>query len=110
MPATEYAVVLSTCKNKTEAQRIAERLVADGAAACVNIVDKITSVYMWKGKVEKDTEALMVIKTRTDLTDRVQATIKGFSTYDCPEAIVLPITDGLPEYLAWISEVTATLP
>lgn len=103
---TDYAIVLSTCANKREAERIAERLVSDGAAACVNIVDKVTSVYRWKGKVEKGAECLLVIKTRADLTDRVEGTIKGFSSYDCPEVIVLPIVSGSAEYLGWIDEST----
>jgi periplasmic divalent cation tolerance protein len=102
----EYAVVLSTCASKSEAERIAERLVGDGAAACVNIVEKVTSIYRWQGKVHKDTECLLVIKTRFDLTDRVEGTIKGFSSYECPEVIVLPITDGSADYLRWLDEST----
>lgn len=104
--STDYAIVLSTCANKREAERIAERLVADGAAACVNIVDKITSVYRWKGKVEKGTECMLMIKTRTDLTDRVEGTIKGFSSYECPEVVVIPVTAGSDDYLRWIDDAT----
>lgn len=106
MPTPEYAVVLSTCKTRSEAESIATRLVADGAAACVNIVDKVTSIYQWKGKIEKATEALLIIKTRFALTDRVEGTIRGFSSYECPEVIVLPIVEGSKEYLEWISAST----
>jgi len=106
MPAPEYAVILSTCKTRAEAESIATRLVTDGAAACVSIVDKITSIYQWKGKVEKAAEALLIIKTRFALTDRVEGTIRGFSSYECPEVIVLPIVEGSDDYLRWISEVT----
>ena len=105
---TNHAIVITTCANKREAERIAERLVADGAAACVNIVDKITSVYRWKGKVEKAGEYLLLIKTRADLTDRVEGTIKGFSSYDCPEVVVLPVIAGSSDYLAWIDDSTNT--
>ncbi len=104
--STDYAIVLSTCANKREAGRIAERLVADGAAACVNIVDKVTSVYRWKGKIEKSSECLLVIKTRADLTDRVEGTIKGFSSYECPEVIVVPVIAGSDDYLRWIDDAT----
>ena len=107
MPTPEYAIVLSTCKTKREAETIAERLVADGAAACVTIVDHVTSIYKWKGKTEKSTEALLIIKTRAALTDRVEGTIKGFSSYECPEVIVLPVIEGSAEYLKWIDDVTA---
>jgi periplasmic divalent cation tolerance protein len=105
MPVTEYAVVLSTCKTRAEAESIATRLVADGAAACVSIVDKVTSIYQWKGKVEKAAEVLLIIKTRFALADRVQETIRGLSSYECPEVIVLPITDGSKPYLEWIDSV-----
>jgi periplasmic divalent cation tolerance protein len=80
--------------------------VSDKAAACVNIVDKITSIYEWQGKIEKAHEVLLLIKTRRDLADRVEGTIKGFSSYDCPEVIVLPVVDGAPEYLNWITDTT----
>lgn len=106
--STDYAIVLTTCANKREAERIAERLVADGAAACVNIVDKIISVYRWKGKVEKSSECLLVIKTRANQTDRVEGTIKGFSSYECPEVIVIPVAAGSSEYIAWIDESTSS--
>lgn len=105
---TDYAIVLTTCANKREAERIAERLVTDGAAACVNIVEKVTSVYRWKGKIEKSSECLLVIKTRADLTDRVEGTIKGFSLYECPEVVVLPITAGSNDYLLWIDDTTSS--
>ncbi len=103
-----YAIVLSTCANRREAERIAERLILDGAAACVNVVEKVTSIYQWKGKLEKSNECLLVIKTRTALADRVQGTIKGFSSYECPEVLVLPVLDGSPDYLAWIDRSTVS--
>ncbi|MBI3871475.1 MAG: divalent-cation tolerance protein CutA [candidate division Zixibacteria bacterium] len=106
MSAPEFAVILSTCKTKREAELIATRLVEDGAAACINIIDKVTSIYHWKGKTETSTEALLVIKTRAVLIDRVAGTIKGFSSYDCPEVIVLPILEGSEEFLRWVTDVT----
>ena len=101
---SEYAIVLSTCANKREAARIAERLVTDGAAACVNIIEKVTSVYRWKGKVERGTECLLIIKTRAELTDRVQGTIEGFSSYECPEVIVIPVMDGSADFFKWLND------
>ena len=107
MTHPEFAVVLTTCQSRSEAKRIASRLVTDHTAACVNIVDKITSIYEWKGKIEESTEVLMIIKTRWILADRVAGTIQGFSSYDCPEVVVLPIIDGSEEYLGWLTDVTA---
>jgi periplasmic divalent cation tolerance protein len=101
-----HAIVLASCANKREAEQIAARLVADGAAACVNIIDRVTSVYRWKGKIEKASEVLLIIKTRSELTDRVEGTIRGFSSYDCPEVVVIPIVDGSADYLSWIDDAT----
>ena len=103
---SDYSIVLSTCANKREAERIAGRLISDRSAACVNIIDKITSVYRWKGKIEKDNECLLIVKTRADLVDRVEGTIDGFSSYERPEVIVIPIIDGSEDYLRWIDEST----
>lgn len=106
MNTPDYAVVLSTCAGKAEAERIAERLVADGSAACVNIVDKVTSIYRWEGKVQKDSECLLIIKTKAELSNRVIRTIEGFSSYETPEAVVVPVIDGSPNYLQWIDDST----
>lgn len=106
MPSTDFIVILSTCATKAEAESIAARLVSDHAAACVNIIENITSVYEWKGKLEKGTECLMVIKTRASLGKQVETTIKELSSYDCPEIIALPIERGSAEYLNWIANVT----
>ncbi|HEX9750622.1 MAG TPA: divalent-cation tolerance protein CutA [candidate division Zixibacteria bacterium] len=108
MANPEFAVVLSTAKSRREADTIARRLIADRAAACVNIVDKITSVYRWKGKVETSSEVLLIIKTRWLLVDQVQGTIKGFSSYECPEVLVLPVIEGSEEYLRWVTASTRT--
>jgi len=107
MDASEFIVILSTCGSWDEAERIAEALVTDGAAACVNIVEKVTSIYRWQGKVEKGTEALLIIKTRAALAGQVEKTIKAMSSYECPEVIVLPIVAGSAEYLRWIDEATS---
>ena len=109
MTTTDYAVVFTTCKNKAEALTIAERLVADRDAACVNIIETVVSVYRWQGKIEKAIEALLIIKTRAVFTGRVEGTIRGLSSYDCPEVIVLPIAEGSNEYLAWIGEATGNV-
>lgn len=106
MAATEFIVVLSACATKAEAETIATRLVSDRAAACVNIIANITSVYQWRGKIEQGSECLMVIKTRAALAPQVEAIIKDLSSYDCPEIIGLPIECGSAEFLEWIKDST----
>jgi periplasmic divalent cation tolerance protein len=106
MATTDFIVILSTCGSKTEAETIASRLVSDRAAACVNIIENITSIYKWQGKIEKGTECLMVIKTRAALAEQVEAIIQELSSYDCPEVVALPIALGSEGYLNWIIRVT----
>lgn len=104
---SDYAIVLTTCGSRAEAETLADRLVQDHTAACVNMVGNVTSVYEWQGRTEKSAEVLLVIKTRTALVGRVEQTIKELSLYDCPEVVVLPVIGGSPEYLAWLTETTS---
>jgi len=106
MSTPEFIVVLSTCASKAEAEATASRLVSDHAAACVNITENITSIYEWQGKIEKGSECLMIVKTRSVQFAQVEAIIKELSSYDCPEIIALPIEHGSTEYLKWIADVT----
>ena len=108
METGEFIVILSTCGSKAEAETIATRLVNDRAAACVNIIENITSVYQWQGKIEKGVECLMVIKTRAALADKAETIIQELSSYDCPEVIALPIVGGSAHYLKWIADVTGS--
>jgi periplasmic divalent cation tolerance protein len=101
---TDFILILSTCADKAEAERIAQRLVESRTAACVNIIDQITSIYRWQERVEKAGECLLLIKTRHDLANAVESLIKDLSSYDCPEIIVVPIVSGSPQYLTWLSE------
>ena len=110
MTEPRYAVVLSTCGSREEAEAIATRLVTDGAAACVNLIDGVTSIYQWKGKVERANEVLLVIKTRFDATGAVEKIIRSMSSYECPEAIVLPISGGSEQYLEWLDNTLRSAP
>lgn len=99
-------VVLSTAGSRDEAERIARALVDERLAACVNVIGPITSIYRWKGAVERADEMLLVVKTRRALTARVATRIRALHSYDLPEAIVLPIDGGAADYLAWIASET----
>lgn len=102
----EFVVVLSTCAHREEAERITQRILEERAAACVNIIDDVTSVYRWKGKIEETRECLLLVKTRRELATRVEGIIKELSSYECPEMIVLPILLGAPQYLHWLADAT----
>ena len=101
-----HIVVFVTTKNKTEAKKIAKKLLRDKLAACVNIINPIESLYRWQGKVCNDKEALMIIKTRKTLFPKLSKTIKSIHSYKVCEIISLPIVAGVKDYLSWINDST----
>ncbi|MDO8528178.1 MAG: divalent-cation tolerance protein CutA [Deltaproteobacteria bacterium] len=103
---TDAIVALSTIDSEEEGLKIARALIETHLAACVNIVPKVTSVYEWKGEVCEEEELLLVIKTQKGRLNEIKETLEALHPYDVPELIVLPITDGLPDYLGWIFKNT----
>jgi len=101
---TDYRIVLTTAGSADDADRIATALVQAELAACVNIVSPVTSVYRWKGSVQKEQEWLLLIKTTASAFDRVSKKIRELHSYDLPECIQVPIEAGTAEYLNWIAE------
>lgn len=101
-----YIVVFITTSSYEEGRQIAEALVAQRKAACVNIVPKVNSIFRWKGKIEDAEESLLVVKTRAGLFPDVVTTVKGIHSYDVPEIIALPIVEGSSDYLGWIDGET----
>ena len=99
-----YIQVSTTTETKEQAENIAQHLVEKKLAACVQITGPITSIYRWKGKVEKAQEWLCVIKTREELFDRVETAIKKMHTYETPEIVAVPIIKGSKEYLTWLDD------
>lgn len=106
MPVDQQ-IVLCTVPDRDTAEQIAANLVTERLAACVNIVPGITSVYRWENRIEKDAEHLLIIKTHSAVFDTLQDSIRRLHPYELPEVIAVPITDGLPEYLDWISTALA---
>ena len=86
--------------------KIAERIVEEKLAACVNIYP-VNSIYFWKGKIEKDSEHLLLIKTRKDLFDSLKERIVELHTYEVPEIVGIPVEEGYEPYLKWIFDSTA---
>jgi len=102
----EEIVVFVTAPDEDGAVGIAKSLVEERLAACVNIIKDIRSIYSWQGKIEDDSEVLMVIKTRSELFVPLSKRIKELHSYTVPEIIALPIITGSEDYLKWIKEVT----
>ncbi len=102
MPA-DYCLVLCTCPDLLTAHNLAESLLSDRRAACVNILPGVSSMYLWQGKIESASEVLLLIKTRTDMYSELEAFIAKVHPYDVPEIVALPFVAGSPPYLSWIS-------
>ena len=96
-----------TCPFGEPADTIADTLVREGLAACVNQIPGLTSVYRWQGKIEHDAETLLLIKTTDSRFDALSARLRELHPYDLPEIIATPVTRGLPEYIQWVSTCTA---
>nr|XP_011464640.1 PREDICTED: protein CutA, chloroplastic isoform X2 [Fragaria vesca subsp. vesca] len=99
-------VVYVTVPNKEVGKKLAESLVREKLAACVNIVPGIQSVYQWEGEVQTDSEELLIIKTRQSLFEALTEHVKSNHPYDVPEVIALPINAGSLNYLEWIKNST----
>ena len=98
-------VVLCTFPDLDQARQIGAALVERQVAACVNILPGIESIYRWEGKVERAGEVLGLIKTTR--YPELEAAIRELHPYEVPEIVALPITTGLPAYLAWVRESCA---
>jgi len=103
---THELVILVTTSTRDEAAAIAEALVSERLAACVNIVPAIESIYRWEGKVTRDSEALMIIKTTDDRYPELERRVKELHSYSTPEVLALRIDRGSEQYLNWLRDST----
>jgi periplasmic divalent cation tolerance protein len=100
----EPLIVLITADKIETARQLAEKLVEDRLAACVNIVPRIESIYRWEGKVCRDEELLLIVKTEQTSFARLEAAVRALHSYTTPEIIALPIAYGSAPYLKWLHE------
>ena len=98
----EYIQVLTTTERREDAERIAQSLVQERLAACVQIVGPIQSTYRWQGAIETAQEWQCLAKTRRDLYAEVEQAIRQLHPYEVPEILALPVLDGSASYLAWL--------
>ena len=99
-------VTLVTCKNARQGETIAKALVTERLAACVNVVPRVTSIYRWAGRICRDAECLLVIKSRAANAKRIEKRVAELHSYDVPEVIHLRIGSGSAAYLRWLKEAT----
>jgi periplasmic divalent cation tolerance protein len=99
-------VVITNLPDRAAAEKLADTLVEQRVAACVNILAPCRSVYRWKGAVQHDEEHPMLIKTTIERYAALEAAICAGHTYELPEIIALPAGRGLPAYLDWVDTET----
>ncbi|MBI4495760.1 MAG: divalent-cation tolerance protein CutA [Deltaproteobacteria bacterium] len=99
-------VILSTAASKEEAERLAEALVRQKLAACVNLVPGVTSFFHWDGKLNREEEIFLIIKTTDEKSRRVGEVIRELHSYEVPEMIYWRLDGGSADYLKWLEEAT----
>lgn len=104
--AKDACVVFVTCDSREEAERIAERVVEERLAACVNVITEggsIKSFYHWEGALQRDSEYLMVMKTFVARLEALEKRVKELHSYTVPEFIAFPVIYGSDSYIEWMS-------
>ena len=106
MSPQEVLLVFTHLPDREAAERIAEALVTEGVAACVNVLSECTSIYHWQGKLERTNEVPLLVKTTRERYPQLESILRRMHNYELPEIIALPISTGLPEYLNWVIQET----
>jgi periplasmic divalent cation tolerance protein len=104
MHQSSFAIVLTTVESEQQAGELAQKILEERLAACVQI-HKIRSRYWWNGKIEHGDEYLLSIKTKVDLFSDLSEFIKQNHSYEIPEIVQIPITGGSDKYLEWMESV-----
>lgn len=111
MASRDKRIVLVTCATHAEGRKIAQAVVRQRLAACVNILPgAVESVYRWKGKVEQARETLLVLKTSAARLRALETAVRALHSYDVPEFIALPIVAGSEQYLGWLGDCLSAEP
>ena len=99
--------VFITAPNRDEAAQLAEALVNDKLAACVQILPEMTSVYRWQGKIERQPECLIIAKTTNARFVELETRVRTLHSYEVPEIVAVPIVTGSKPYLEWLASSVA---
>ena len=102
----QAVLVLTTCADAASAARLADSIVGQRLAACVNAIGGVESTYHWNGKVERGAETLLLIKTTQDRYEAIESHIRAHSGYELPEIVAVPLESGYAPYLDWIRRET----
>ncbi len=100
----DYVLAYITAKDKPQALSIGRTLVEERLAACVNVIDNMTSIYRWEGEINEDSEAVLIAKTSAEKFEALTERVKQLHTYTCPCVVLIPIIGGNQGYLEWLGE------
>ena len=104
--AVEHVLILTTLPADADVVAFAKALVEERLAACVNLLPAMESVYRWEGRVERESERQVIIKTTRERTETLWERVRELHPYEVPEFVVLAIVDGNDAYLRWIADST----
>ena len=103
-----FVIAFTTFPADGDATSLAQRLIDERLAACVNILPAMQSIYRWEGNVEQASEHQLIIKTTAARVDDLKKRIVALHPYDVPEVLVVPVSSGSEEYLLWIHDSVGT--
>lgn len=98
-------IVLITCP-PDESEKLAQTLVEERLAACVNIIAQVKSIYLWQGNVCNDSEQLLVVKSNRSAWDKLKERVKQLHSYEVPEIVLFSLEDGYKPYIDWLNAAT----
>lgn len=102
----QFIDVWITCPSNDVATRIAEELVANRLVACANVFGGISSIYRWQGRIEREAEVALLVKTRADYFDELSARVLALHPYETPAVIAVPIAGVNDDYGDWLADAT----
>jgi len=100
----KFIMIITTVNSDSAAKKIAQALIEEKLAACVNIIPSVTSIFRWEGKVSTESELILIAKSKKKLFDEIKDKILSLHPYKLPEIITVPIVDGSKEYLKWVED------
>lgn len=103
---TDVLLVITTLPDEASAQHLAEKIIAQRAAACINRLAPCTSTYRWQGKIEAAREVPLLIKTSAAAYPALEQLIRDAHPYELPEIVAVPVSAGLPAYLDWVRQAS----
>lgn len=104
----KHLIVLSTLPDEDSAGRIAEEILRKRLAACVTVSPGVLSLYWWRGKISRDREFMLIIKTTASRYNELEVLLRELHPYEIPEITAIPIVKGDPTYLGWMEQETTT--